>query len=77
MATPAGSRRGSRRSAPAAATRERLTSGTPSRAPRAATIRSQASAISQPPATAKPSIAAISGFWGGRCTIPANPRSPW
>ena len=34
----------------------------PSLAPSAATIRSQARAISSPPATAKPSIAAISGF---------------
>ena len=37
----------------------------PKRAPRAATIRSQASAISNPPATAKPSTAAISGLRGG------------
>src|SRR3954451_6894760 len=67
-------RRGSRSSAPAAATSERLTSGMPRRAPRAATIRSHASAISSPPATAKPSIAAISGFRGGPSAIPAKPR---
>ena len=47
----------------------------PSLAPLAATIRSQASAISSPPATAKPSIAAISGFSAGFWTIPAKPRS--
>src|SRR6476620_731748 len=69
-------RRGRRRSAPPAATSERLTSGIPSFAPRAATMRSQARAISRPPATAKPSIAAISGFFEPRWTMPANPRSP-
>ena len=57
-----GSMCGSRSRPPPAATSERLTSGTPSLAPCAATIRSQASAISRPPATAKPSIAAISGL---------------
>src|SRR3954447_5088184 len=67
-------RLGSRRSAPPAATSERLTSGMPSFAPREATIRSQASAISKPPATAKPSIAAMIGLRGGPCTMPANPR---
>src|SRR3954447_16148408 len=46
----------------------------PRRAPREATMRSQASAISRPPATAKPSIAAISGLAGGRSAIPAKPR---
>ena len=56
--------------------RPRLTSGMPSCASLAATIRSQASAISKPPATAKPSIAAISGLRGGRWAIPAKPRSP-
>ncbi len=66
--------RGSRIRAPPAATSERLTSGTPRRAPREATIKSQASATSSPPATAKPSTAAISGFSAGRSTIPANPR---
>ena len=44
--------------------------------PRTATIRSQASAISKPPATAKPSTAAISGLRGARCVMPAKPRSP-
>ena len=51
----------------------------PSLAPLAATIRSQARAISRPPATAKPSIAAISGFAAGFWTMPgesAVPR-PW
>ena len=38
--------------------------------------RSQASAISRPPATAKPSIAAMSGLRDARWTIPAKPRSP-
>src|SRR6185437_5762079 len=46
-------------------------------APWAATIRSQASAISIPPATAKPSIAAISGLSAARCAMPAKPRSPY
>src|SRR3954447_17538801 len=63
-------------SAPAAATSERLTSGIASRAPLAATIRSQASAISRPPAIAKPSTAAISGLRAERWTMPAKPRSP-
>src|SRR4051794_38717320 len=48
----------------------------PSLAPFDATIRSQASAISNPPATAKPSIAAISGLRDARWTMPAKPRSP-
>src|SRR4051794_36648166 len=48
----------------------------PSLAPRAATMRSQASAISKPPATAKPSTAAMSGLRDARCTMPAKPRSP-
>jgi len=66
---------GSRISAPAAATSPRLTSGIPTLASRAAAIRSQASATSKPPATAKPSIAAMIGFSGGRWAMPANPRS--
>src|SRR5215204_1957054 len=65
---------GSRRSAPPAATSERLTSGMPKRAPFAATIRSQASATSKPPATAKPSTAAMIGLRGGPWTMPAKPR---
>src|SRR4051794_22553319 len=76
MATPIGTRCGRRRSAPAAATSERFTSGMPSRASREATIRSHASAISRPPAIAKPSTAAISGLRAERCTMPAKPRSP-
>src|ERR1700730_11013124 len=69
-------RRGRRSSAPPAATSERVASGMPSLAPLAATIRSQASAISSPPATAKPSIAAIRGLREARWAIPAKPRSP-
>jgi hypothetical protein len=65
MAMPAGIRRGSLTSPPAAATRPRLTSGMPNLASSAATIRSQASATSQPPASAHPSTAAISGLRGG------------
>src|SRR5207237_1443853 len=68
-------RRGRRSSAPPAATSERLTSGMPSLAPRAATIRSQASAISKPPATAKPSIAAISGLGDARGAARPEPPS--
>src|SRR4051812_41743473 len=67
-------RLGRRSSAPPAATSERLTSGMPSFAPREATIRSQASATSKPPATAKPSIAATIGLRGGPWTMPAKPR---
>src|SRR3954468_11878607 len=48
----------------------------PNFAPEAATIRSHASAISKPPATAKPSTAAISGLRDARWTMPAKPRSP-
>src|SRR6516165_4831383 len=69
-------RRGRRSSAPPAATSERLASGIPSFAPFAATIRSQERAISIPPATANPSIAAISGLRAARWAIPAKPRSP-
>ena len=46
----------------------------PSRAPRAATIRSHASATSSPPATANPSTAAISGLSAERWVMPAKPR---
>src|SRR3954451_19763129 len=76
IAAPWPTRRGSRSRAPPAATSERLTSGTPSFASRAATMRSQASALSSPPATAKPSTAAISGLRDARWTMPAKPRSP-
>src|SRR3954454_16287811 len=55
---------------------ERLTSGMPNFAPEAATIRSHASAISKPPATAKPSKAAISGLRDALWSMPAKPRSP-
>src|SRR5204863_412751 len=69
-------RRGRRSSAPPAATSERLASGMPILAPLAATIRSQARAISIPPATAKPSTAAISGLRDARWALPAKPRAP-
>ena len=72
MATWYGIRRGRWISAPPAATSERLTSGMPSRASRAATIRSQASATSKPPATAKPSTAAMSGLRGGALDDPGE-----
>ena len=50
----------------------------PSFAPRAATTMSQDSATSRPPATAKPSIAAISGLSAERWVMPAKPRpSTW
>ena len=65
--------RGRRNKPPAAATRERFTSGRPNTVSCAATMRSQARAISQPPATAVPGMAAISGFSRSRLTIPAKP----
>src|SRR5215212_8553208 len=67
IATWYGMRLGRRMSAPPAATSERLASGIPMRASRAATMRSQASAISNPPATAKPSMAAMSGLSAALC----------
>jgi hypothetical protein len=51
-----------------------LTSGSPNFALSAATTMSQDSAISQPPASAYPSTAAISGLAGGASVRPANPR---
>ncbi len=83
MAMLRGMRCGNRSSPPAAATRPRLTSGIPNLASSAATTRSQASTASNPPASAYPSTAAISGFFGGRWAKPPNPRpstigtSPW
>src|SRR5690606_34460701 len=65
-----------RSSPPPAAISERLTSGRPSLASDAATMRSHASAISRPPATAKPSMAAMSGLRGGLVANPPKPRSP-
>ena len=41
-----------------------------------ATIRSQASAISKPPARAYPSTAATMGVTGGRAVMPPKPRPP-
>jgi hypothetical protein len=52
IAIARGMRCGSRKSPPAPATSERFVSGSPNLASRAATMRSQASAISQPPANA-------------------------
>ena len=70
-----GSRRGRRKRPPAAATRLRLTSGTPNFETRDATTRSHASTISQPPASANPSTAAMSGLVRRLLTRPANPPS--
>src|SRR5215469_1497237 len=67
-------RLGSLSSPPAPATRPRLTSGNPNLASSLATTRSQASTSSKPPARAYPSTAAITGFAGGRSTIPPKPR---
>ena len=50
----------------------RLTSGMPNRAPLEATIRSQDKAISKPPATAKPSTAAMSGLRAARSVMPGE-----
>ena len=69
-----GTRRGSCSAAPPAATSERFTSGTPNRAFSAATIRSQASSSSNPPASAQPSTAPISGLRGGVWVMPHSPR---
>ena len=57
-----GSLRGRRKRPPAAAARDRLTSGTPNRELFDATTKSQASTISQPPASAAPSTAAMIGL---------------
>lgn len=78
MAIAYGIRRGSSSAPPAAATRERVTSGTPNLAVSPATTRSQASMSSNPPASAQPSTAPISGFFGGVMVMPASPgpRSP-
>src|SRR5215469_3194905 len=66
---------GSRSRPPAPATRLRRTSGRPNFAASLATTRSQARTSSNPPASAYPSTAAMTGLAGGRCTIPPNPRS--
>jgi hypothetical protein len=49
------------------------TSGTPNRDRLDATMRSHASTISSPPASAGPSTAAINGFFRLYRTTPANP----
>mmetsp|Transcript_81879 Transcript_81879/g.162622 ORF Transcript_81879/g.162622 Transcript_81879/m.162622 type:complete len:223 (-) Transcript_81879:332-1000(-) len=73
MATAWGSLRGRRKRPPAAGISERLTSGTPKTAFFEATTRSHAKTISQPPARALPSTAAIRGFVRGKATMPAKP----
>ena len=74
MAICRGMRCGKRSKPPEPAIKPRLTSGKPNCALSAATIRSQASAISKPPAKAKPSTAAITGFLGGVSMMPPRPR---
>src|SRR6516164_1447804 len=71
-----GIRRGSRNSPPAPATRPRLTSGRPNTASSLATTRSQDRTISNPPARAYPSTAAMTGLAGGRWVMPPKPRPP-
>ena len=60
-------------SPPPPANSPRFTSNNPNHALSAATIRSHASAISNPPATAVPFTAAMIGFGKSRITIPPNP----
>ena len=69
-------RRDSRSSPPPAATRPRLTSGRPNRASSAATIRSHASTISNPPAIAVPSTAAIDRLGGRPLDDPGEAAAP-
>ena len=64
---------GNRNKPPAAATSDRLTSGSPKTVSVEAIMRSQDSEISHPPATAVPVIAAISGFVLSRRVIPPKP----
>ena len=73
MAMLNGILRGRRNNPPAAATKERLASGSPKRAFDEATMRSHARQISVPPASAGPSTAAMSGLVRSRATMPANP----
>ena len=68
-----GTRFGNRVVPPAMATRDRLTSGRPKAALGDATTRSHARTNSQPPATAGPSTAAITGFVLSNVTNPPNP----
>ena len=60
-------------SPPAAAARPRFTSGIPNLALSAATTKSQEMASSNPPASAYPSTAAMSGLRGAFSVRPANP----
>src|SRR5271157_100419 len=69
-----GTRCASSSAPPAPATSDRLTSGTPNRAEAPATTRSHASSSSNPPASAQPSAAPISGLRGGVCVMPHSPR---
>ena len=73
IATLRGKARGRRYSPPAAASSPRDTSGSPKLACEEATARSQASTISQPPASALPFTAAIHGFLRSASTKPAKP----
>src|SRR5262249_58111952 len=61
---------------PRPATSPLVTSGRPNVAVSLATIRSHASAISNPPARAYPSTAAMTGLAGGRWVMPPKPRPP-
>ena len=72
-ATLRGSARGPRNKPPHVGISPRFTSGRPNVAVRDATTRSQASTISNPPPTAKPSTAAISGFARLRRMMPYSP----
>ena len=68
-----GSARGRRYRPPAAAISRAAPPGRPKAASSAATARSQASTISQPPASALPLTAAIHGLVRSACTKPAKP----
>src|SRR6218665_3153716 len=70
-----GMRRGKRNRPPPMATTPLRTSGRPSLALDAATMRSQLRHNSSPPPTAYPSTAAINGLVGGLLNMPKPPRS--
>ena len=72
-ATLSGSARGVRKRPPQVGTRPRFTSGSPNDASRAATTRSHASTISNPPPSAGPSTAAMSGLARSRRITPYSP----
>ena len=73
IATAYGTRLGNRSNAPPAARSPTPTSGIPSFTPSAATMRSQVNATSRPPAKAKPSTAAMSGFFAPFSRNSLNP----